>query len=48
MGAVPYDGGVMFRVWSPFARGIAVAGSFNGWHQSRQAEETVDGVGIAR
>jgi 1,4-alpha-glucan branching enzyme len=31
MGAIPYDGGVTFRVWSPFARGIAVAGSFNGW-----------------
>jgi 1,4-alpha-glucan branching enzyme len=31
MGAVPYDGGVTFRVWSPFARGSAVAGSFNDW-----------------
>jgi 1,4-alpha-glucan branching enzyme len=31
MGAVPYDGGVLFRVWSPFARSIAVAGAFNNW-----------------
>jgi 1,4-alpha-glucan branching enzyme len=34
MGAVPYDGGVTFRVWSPFARGIAVAGTFNGWSKN--------------
>ena len=34
MGAIPYDGGVTFRVWSPFARGIAVAGSFNGWSKN--------------
>jgi 1,4-alpha-glucan branching enzyme len=31
MGAVPYPGGVTFRVWAPFASGVAVAGSFNGW-----------------
>ena len=31
MGAVPYDGGATFRVWSPFARSIAVAGTFNDW-----------------
>jgi 1,4-alpha-glucan branching enzyme len=31
MGAVPYDGGVTFRVWSPFARSIAAAGTFNEW-----------------
>ncbi|MFL6248000.1 MAG: alpha-amylase family glycosyl hydrolase [Thermoanaerobaculia bacterium] len=34
MGAVPYDGGVTFRVWSPFARSIHVAGSFNDWSKS--------------
>ena len=31
MGAIPYPGGVTFRVWAPFASGVAVAGSFNGW-----------------
>jgi 1,4-alpha-glucan branching enzyme len=36
MGAVPFAGGATFRVWSPFARSIAVAGSFNGW--SRDAD----------
>ena len=31
MGAVVYPGGVAFRVWAPFASGVCVAGSFNGW-----------------
>jgi 1,4-alpha-glucan branching enzyme len=31
MGALPYAGGVAFRVWAPFASAISVAGSFNGW-----------------
>ena len=31
MGAVPYPGGAGFRLWAPFASGVAVAGSFNGW-----------------
>jgi 1,4-alpha-glucan branching enzyme len=31
MGAVPYPGGVTFRVWAPFASAVCVAGSFNGW-----------------
>ena len=31
MGSVPYDGGVTFRVWAPFATEVSVAGSFNGW-----------------
>jgi 1,4-alpha-glucan branching enzyme len=31
MGAVPYDGGVAFRVWAPFASGVSVAGTFNAW-----------------
>ena len=31
MGAVPYRGGVTFRIWAPFASGVTVAGSFNGW-----------------
>jgi len=33
MGAVPYDGGVTFRVWAPFADAVAVMGTFNGWTQ---------------
>ena len=31
MGATPFDAGVTFRVWAPFARAVAVAGTFNGW-----------------
>ncbi len=31
MGAIPYPGGVTFRVWAPFASGVAVAGGFNDW-----------------
>src|SRR5262245_4603410 len=31
MGATPYDGGVTFRVWAPFAPSVAVAGDWNGW-----------------
>jgi 1,4-alpha-glucan branching enzyme len=31
MGAIPYDGGTAFRVWAPFADGVQVAGTFNGW-----------------
>ncbi len=31
MGATPFDTGVTFRVWAPFAAGVAVAGTFNNW-----------------
>src|SRR5579859_2558061 len=31
MGAVPYSGGVTFRLWAPNATGAAVTGDFNGW-----------------
>jgi 1,4-alpha-glucan branching enzyme len=31
MGAIPYTGGVSFRVWAPFVDSVAVAGEFNGW-----------------
>ena len=38
MGAVPAAdplAGVTFRVWAPFARGVAVAGTFNHWSHLR-------------
>lgn len=31
IGAVPYPGGVTFRVWAPFATALRVAGTFNNW-----------------
>ncbi|MGE0000955.1 MAG: hypothetical protein AB7F50_11245 [Fimbriimonadaceae bacterium] len=34
MGAVPYAGGVTFRVWTPFSTQVSVPGSFNGWNTS--------------
>jgi 1,4-alpha-glucan branching enzyme len=32
MGAIPFQGGVTFRVWAPFASGVNVAGTFNDWN----------------
>lgn len=34
MGAMPYDEGTTFRVWSKFATEIYVAGDFNGWSRT--------------
>src|SRR5258708_1704414 len=34
LGAIPYEGGVTFRVWSIFADSISVVGDFNGWSTS--------------
>lgn len=31
MGAIPYPGGVTFRVWSLFADSVSVVGDFNNW-----------------
>jgi len=31
MGAIPYTGGVTFRVWAPNATAVTVGGTFNGW-----------------
>ena len=31
MGAMPYAGGVAFRVWAPHATAVSVVGPFNGW-----------------
>ena len=33
MGAVPFEGGVAFRVWAPNAEHVAVMGSFDDWHR---------------
>lgn len=32
MGAKPFEGGTMFRVWAPFANEVHVAGEFNDWN----------------
>lgn len=34
MGSIPYDGGVTFRVWAPFASSVAVRGEFNSWGET--------------
>jgi 1,4-alpha-glucan branching enzyme len=39
MGAVPYPGGVGFRVWAPNAAEVAIAGSFSGWKAVPLARE---------
>src|SRR5438876_542081 len=44
MGALPYAGGVTFRVWAPFASAVSVAGSFNGWN-AQGAPLTPEGNG---
>jgi 1,4-alpha-glucan branching enzyme len=31
MGATPYNGGVTFRVWAPFASNVQLSGDFNNW-----------------
>ncbi len=33
MGALPWPGGVTFRVWAPHARAVRVSGSFNDWQE---------------
>src|SRR4051794_37586981 len=37
MGANPFEGGVTFRVWAPFADKVCVAGTFNDWKDSATA-----------
>ena len=37
MGAVPFDGGVTFRVWAPHADAVSVVGSFNDWDSTRDS-----------
>ena len=43
MGAIPFEGGVTFRVWAPHADSVSVAGSFNGWDVNRDAMAAEDG-----
>ncbi len=33
MGAVPHEGGALFRVWAPHADRVCVMGAFNGWYR---------------
>lgn len=42
MGAIPYPGGVTFRVWSMFADSVSVSGDFNGWTTTPMARDAVD------
>ena len=35
MGAIPYPGGTMFRVWAPHATAVFVTGSFDDWAGDR-------------
>jgi len=39
MGAIPYIGGVTFRVWSMFADSVSVSGAFNGWTTTPMAPD---------
>lgn len=34
MGAIPFAGGIAFRVWSPHAEAVFVMGSFNDWSKT--------------
>ena len=43
MGAIPFDGGVTFRVWAPHAEAVSVVGSFNDWDAARDPMTAEDG-----
>jgi 1,4-alpha-glucan branching enzyme len=43
MGATPFDSGVTFRTWAPFARAVAVAGTFNDWSTTANPLFSEDG-----
>lgn len=42
MGALPYAGGVAFRVWAPNATAVAVIGDFNKWDHSHSPMSAED------
>lgn len=41
MGAIPFTGGVAFRVWAPNVDGVSVAGDFNSWSATTNPLESV-------
>jgi 1,4-alpha-glucan branching enzyme len=43
MGAVPFEGGVLFRVWAPHADAVFVTGSFNDWAEDAHPLSREDG-----
>jgi 1,4-alpha-glucan branching enzyme len=43
MGAIPFEGGVAFRVWAPHADAVSVVGSFNDWDSARHPMAPEDG-----
>ena len=43
MGAIPFEGGVAFRVWAPHADAVSVVGSFNDWDAARNPMAPEDG-----
>ena len=43
MGAIPFQGGVTFRVWAPHADAVSVVGSFNDWDATRDPMAAEDG-----
>jgi 1,4-alpha-glucan branching enzyme len=43
MGAIPYEGGVTFRVWAPHADAVSVVGTFNDWDAARDPLAREDG-----
>ncbi len=43
MGAIPFDGGVTFRVWAPHAEAVSVVGPFNDWDPARDPLAAEDG-----
>ena len=45
MGALPYDGGVTFRVWAPNAESVAVTGSFSDWDSEADVQLALEDAG---
>src|SRR4029453_11044255 len=45
VGAIPYEGGVAFRVWAPHAESVAVIGTFNDWDKNKHPLTRENGEG---